>query len=101
MEKFILKFLWLEKSIAVSLDQKIAERSSPLTEYFFWPQEDAWEEMKMFLEQNNWISQLESINILNQVTEVINYWQEKDSLKKKDIYAVRERFPNAKFTGYD
>ena len=43
MNKFILKFLWLEKSVAVALDQKVGDKTIPLTEYFFWPQKDAWE----------------------------------------------------------
>lgn len=101
MERFILKFLWLDKSIAVCLDQKIGGRTSPLTEYFFWPQKDAWEEMKNFLEKRPWISQNDSILILNQVTEVINCWQDKDSFSKKDFNKLREKFPNSLFIGYN
>lgn len=76
MTKFVLKFLWLDRSIAVGLDQKIGEVTTPLTEFFFWPQNDAWEEMRIFLERNNWISQADSILLLNKVTEIINEWQE-------------------------
>lgn len=101
MDNFVLKFLWLEKSIAVSLDQRVAEKTTPLTEYFFWPQRDAWEEMKNFLESKTWISQANSILLLNQITEVINFWQEKDNLSKKDISKVKEKFPYCLFVGYD
>lgn len=101
MENFVLKFLWLEKSIAVSLDQRVGDKTSPLTEYFFWPQRDAWEEMKNFLEGKTWISQSTSILLLNQITEVINFWQEKDNLNKRDIFKVREKFPSCLFVGYD
>lgn len=101
MNRFILKFLWLEKSVAVCLDQKIGERTTPLTEYYFWPQKDAWEEMKNFLEDKSWITQNESIILLNQITEVINAWQDKESFQKKDITKLKDKFPNALFIGHD
>nr|AKL78975.1 putative ribosomal protein 3 [Euglena viridis] len=101
MERFVLKFLWLEKSIAVCLDQKIGDRTTPLTEYFFWPRKDAWEEMKTFLETKAWITENESILLLNQVTEVINDWQGKDSIQRKDISRLREQFSNSFFIGFD
>ena len=34
IEKFILKFIWLEKNIAVILDQKVGDKTITLTEYF-------------------------------------------------------------------
>lgn len=98
---YVLKFLWLDKSIAVSLDQCVGDKTTPLTEYYFWPQRDAWEEMKTYLENQDWIPQGTSILLLNQVTEVINFWQEKDSLEKKDISKVKEKFPKCLFVGYD
>ncbi len=101
MERFVLKFLWLEKSIGVALDQRVGDKSTPLTEYFFWPQKDAWEEMKFYLESKSWILQTESILLLNEITEVINSWQEKDGLVKKDINKVREQFRDAIFVGYE
>lgn len=101
-KKLILKFLWLEKSIAVCLDQKIGESITPLTEFFFWPQKDAWEEMKNFLESQPWITQVDSVSLLNQITEVINFWQERDSsvMDKKNISLLKEKYPNILVVGY-
>lgn len=101
MDNYVLKFLWLEKSVAVSLDQCVNDKTTPLTEYYFWPQRDAWEEMKNFLEDKDWISQSTSIVLLNQITEVINFWQDKDNLDKKDISKLKEKFPKCLFVGYD
>jgi 30S ribosomal protein 3 len=101
MDRFVLKFLWLEKTIAVALDQKIGEKTVPLTEFYFWPQKDAWEEMKLFLEKKSWISQADVITILNQVTEVINYWQDKDNLSKKELAKIRSKFADSLFVGYE
>ncbi len=30
---------------------------SPVTEYYFWPKKDAWEELKTALEARPWISE--------------------------------------------
>lgn len=38
---------------------------SPLTEYFIWPRKDAWEELKVALEQRPWISDIDKIRLLN------------------------------------
>nr|YP_009145371.1 putative ribosomal protein 3 [Cryptoglena skujai]AKL38996.1 putative ribosomal protein 3 [Cryptoglena skujai] len=101
MEKFLLKFLWLDKSIAVALDQRVEDKVTPLTEYYFWPQKDAWDLMKIYLEKTTWISQTESISLLNKITEVINFWQEKDLTNKKDIHKARIFFKDVQFIGYD
>ncbi len=95
--KFVLKFLWLEKSIAVAVDQRLGETTSPITEYFFWPRKDAWEELKNQLETKPWISQHEAITLLNQTTEMINYWQEEG--KTESLTKVQEKYPDYLFIG--
>nr|AST09066.1 putative ribosomal protein 3 [Eutreptiella pomquetensis] len=101
MNKYVLKFLWLEKSIAVALDQQIGENTSPITEYFFWPRKDAWEELKTELEKKPWISQNEAIVLLNQTTEVINYWQEENGTNRRDLQKAKSKFPECLFIGHD
>ncbi|XP_010265177.1 PREDICTED: 30S ribosomal protein 3, chloroplastic-like isoform X2 [Nelumbo nucifera] len=79
MEKprLVLKFIWMEKNIGISLDQKIPGHGTiPLSPYYFWPRKDAWEELKSLLERKPWISQKRMIILLNQATDIINLWQQ-------------------------
>ena len=57
--------------------------------------------MKFFLDNKSWISQVDSIKLLNEITEVINFWQDKEEFHKKEIYKVRERFPDCLFVGFN
>ncbi|KAJ4843153.1 hypothetical protein Tsubulata_018580 [Turnera subulata] len=75
--RLVLKFIWMEKNIALGLDQMIPGVGTvPLSPYFFWPRKDAWEELKTTLESKPWISQKTMIIILNQATDIINLWQQ-------------------------
>nr|QCI06239.1 Plastid-specific 30S ribosomal protein 3 [Dicranema revolutum] len=97
LEKFTFKILWLDNNIAVAIDHTIGKNSSPLTSYFFWPRNDAWEQLKTELESKPWILEKDKIFILNQATEIINFWQE--SGKDKSISRAQEKFPNCIFAG--
>ena len=103
MKKFVLKFLWLKNSIAVSLDQKVGDKIIPLTPYLAWPSRDAWEEMRIYFDSKNWISDAEAVLFLNRITEVINYWQDRDReiIQKVDLSKIREKFPECLFIGYN
>lgn len=71
--RLVLKFIWMEKNIGLALDQVIpGYESIPLSPYYFWPREDAWEELKVMLECKPWISQKQVIVILTQATKIIN-----------------------------
>ncbi|KAL3341317.1 hypothetical protein AABB24_025725 [Solanum stoloniferum] len=75
--RLVLKFMWMEKNIGISLDQVIPGHGTiPLSPYYFWPRKDAWEELKVMLESKPWISQKQTIILLNQATDIINLWQQ-------------------------
>ena len=57
--------------LACPLDSLGAQgQRSPVTEYFFWPRKDAWEELKAALDARGWIGEREKVLLLNQTTEV-------------------------------
>ncbi|PHT83215.1 30S ribosomal protein 3, chloroplastic [Capsicum annuum] len=75
--RLVLKFIWMEKNIGISLDQVIPGHGTiPLSPYYFWPRKDAWEELKVMLESKDWISEKQTVILLNQATDIINLWQQ-------------------------
>lgn len=97
MAEFTFKVLWLDNNVAIAIDHIIGENTSPLTSYFFWPRNDAWEQLKSELDSKPWIEEVQKIDLLNKATEIINFWQEKG--KNNSISEVEKKFPDFIFTG--
>ena len=73
--RFQLKIIWLENSLALSINQIINVTSIPLTSYKIWPRNNSWEQLKTQLDSKLWVDSNERIRLLNKVTEISQDWE--------------------------
>jgi 30S ribosomal protein 3 len=78
--RVVLKFIWMQKVIGIALNQVIPGHGTiPLSPYYFWSKEDAWEQLRLFLVGKPWISRKQLHALLNQATDIIELWQDTGS----------------------
>jgi 30S ribosomal protein 3 len=73
--RFQLKIIWLENSLALSINQIINLTSIPLTSYKIWPRNNSSEQLKIKLDSKPWLDSNERIRLLNKVTEISQAWE--------------------------
>nr|YP_009256708.1 hypothetical chloroplast RF65 [Entransia fimbriata]YP_009256734.1 hypothetical chloroplast RF65 [Entransia fimbriata]ANI25425.1 hypothetical chloroplast RF65 [Entransia fimbriata]ANI25437.1 hypothetical chloroplast RF65 [Entransia fimbriata] len=71
-----LRFVWFEKNIGIAIDQSIRNKGTlALTKYYFWPRQDAWEQLQTELHGRPWMKRAKIILLLNEATGLIHCWQ--------------------------
>jgi len=70
-----LKVLWLNKGLGFAIDFIVLHKTYPLTSYYFWPQSQAWEQLKFELDCKPGITEVQRIKILNLVSEIMSVWK--------------------------
>jgi 30S ribosomal protein 3 len=75
ISSFQIKVLMLDNSLGVAIEQITNQRAIPLTPYFFWPRNDAWELLRIEINSKIWISDKDKALILNNITNIFNIWQ--------------------------
>lgn len=99
MSRFTLKILWSNNNIGLAIDHIVKKGHSPLTSYFFWPRNNAWNQIKVELESKPWISENDRVGLLNQISNIINYWQE--NIKQQSSKEAQNKFPEFIFSSGD
>jgi 30S ribosomal protein 3 len=90
-----LTVLWSKNSLGLAIDQTVLKQSYFLTQYYFWPKTEAWEQLKLELASKSWIPESEKIKILNLVAEIMNYWRE--SRNRESLETLIKTFSNVNF----
>jgi 30S ribosomal protein 3 len=90
-----LKILWAKNFLGLSIDQVSTRHNLPITNYYFWPKTEAWEQLKIELGLKPWVEEKEKIKILNLAAEVMNFWRA--NRNTETVETVITRFSDANF----
>lgn len=71
-----------KNKLGIGIDQIQLEEQIPLTNYFFWPKIDIWDQIRAELKTKPWISDQIKAELLNSTAVIVNQWQ--ISSEKKD-----------------
>jgi len=90
-----LRIIWLKNVLGLAIDQEFEKQKYPLTQYYFWPRTEAWDQLKLELDSKSWLSETEKITFLNLVTDVISHWRNYRS--KETVEDFAKNFKDATF----
>jgi len=90
-----LRILWAKNFLGLSIDQVSKSHTLPITNYYFWPKTEAWEQLKIELGFKPWVEEKEKIKILNLAAEVMNFWRANRNTETTE--SVVARFSDANF----
>ena len=94
-----LRVLWLKNVLGLAVDQTIIKQSYPITQYYFWPRTEAWEQLRLELESKPWIPKEEKIKILNSVARLMNFCMQ-EYRTTESIEIVKKRFTEVNFSKF-
>jgi len=87
-----LKVLWFKNCLGLAIDQTSTNHQFQLTNYYFWPKTEAWEQLKIELSLKSWISVEEKIRILNLTSEVMNFWHRNRQMESFEMFQNQKYF---------
>ena len=90
-----LKVLWAKNFLGLSIDQVTDRYICPITNYYFWPKTEAWEQLKLELGFKPWLKDEEKIKVLNFAAEIMVFWRAHRNTANID--EVRKKFNDIRF----
>lgn len=70
-----LNIIWLNNKLGLSIDQINYKNIIPITNYYFWPNNNVWDQINIELQAKPWINKREQVLILNKINQTINCWK--------------------------
>jgi len=87
MLQFQIRVLLIKNTIGIAVDQIYEQQQCiHLTNYYFWPRNDAWELIRLEINSKAWISNTDKISILNQITKILNKWTKNNESSKSEVF---------------